>query len=67
MIMAESVFMRGQPVGRIFSDSNSGTFTFQPARGKSPLLQSQWRDVDALRKAIYEAYETVPPEKAKPA
>ena len=56
MILAESIFVNHQPVGIARMDSNTGQFSFSPLRGKSPLSDKQWRNVDELKQAVIRAY-----------
>ena len=56
MKIVESVHVAGKPVGMIHQDSNTGQFSFSPIRGKSPLSDKQWRNVDELKQAVIRAY-----------
>ena len=56
MIISESIFKDRVPIGRIFSDTQTGLFAFSPTKGQSLLPDREWRDVDELKRAIYEAY-----------
>jgi hypothetical protein len=63
MILTETIFQNRQPIGRIFSDTNTGLFAFSPTSGHSPLPDREWRDVDELKRAIFEAYGRAENEK----
>ena len=56
MILAETIFLEGVPVGMLRQDSNSGQINFSPIKGKSPLSDQSWSSVDELKAAITAAY-----------
>ena len=56
MILAETIFLEGAPIGVVRQDSNSGLIDFSPIDGKSPLPQRQWKDVDELKLSVTESY-----------
>ena len=63
MILSKTFFVDRQPVGMIREDSDTGQVDFSPLKGKSPLPQRQWGDVDELKLAVIAAYQKKnPPE-----
>lgn len=56
VIIAETVFKDRKAIGRIFSDSNTGFFSFVPTDGKTRLPDRTWRDVDELKAALRDLY-----------
>ena len=56
MILSETIFINRQPVGVVRHDSNTGQVKFAPIKGTSPLPEKQWRDVDELKQALFQAY-----------
>jgi hypothetical protein len=61
VIISQTIFQNRQPIGRIFSDTSSGLFSFVPTKGASRLPDQRWADVDELKKAIHDAYVKVKP------
>ena len=56
MILAETIFLEGVPVGMLRQDSNSGQINFSPIKGKSPSSDQSWSSVDELRAAVTATY-----------
>ena len=52
MILAETVFVRGAPVGVIRQDSNTNQVDFSPTDGKSLIQDRNWPSVDELKLAV---------------
>lgn len=61
MILAETIFVGGAPVGVVRQDTNSRQIVFFPIDGKSPLPNRPWKSVDELRAAVVAAFSK--PEK----
>ena len=55
MILSETVFHRGQAVGRMFQNTYTGQVKFQPTEGHRRLARRKWRNVKACRKAVTRA------------
>ena len=56
VILSETIFCEGAPVGVVRQDSNSEQINFSPIKGKSPLSDQSWSSVDGLKAAVLEAY-----------
>ena len=57
MILAESFFIHGKPVGTIREDVYKGIVTFEPKHGLSSLAGRRWRSVAACEKAVINSYQ----------
>ena len=57
MILRETIFVAGQPVGVVCQDDYSGEVAFTPIKGKSRLLEREWTSVDEIKAAVIREYE----------
>ena len=57
MILRETIFVAGQPVGVVRRDDFSGEIAFSPHKPPSKLPVQEWGDIDQLKKAVITAYE----------
>ena len=56
MIVNETIFVQGRPVGRLLVNTNSQEIAFQPAKPPSLLPDKQWSSVDEVKAAVTLAY-----------
>ena len=56
MILRETIFIDGTPLGVIRRDDYSGEIAFSPHNPPSKLPLREWKSVDELRAAVLEAY-----------
>ena len=57
MILSETLFHRGQAVGQMLQNTNSGHVTFQPVKGHKRLAKRKWRSVNTCQCAVLKAYQ----------
>ncbi len=56
MILAETIFYDGAPVGVLRQDSNTDHVDFSPIDGKSLIQHRNWSSVDELRAIVLKVY-----------
>ena len=56
MILAETIFLEGVPVGVVRQDTITRLFAFSPVFGRSRLPAKDWKSVDELKAAVLRAY-----------
>lgn len=57
MILSETQFLDGVPVGMVRQDTNTGQFAFSPIKGRSRLPAKDWKSINELKAAVCEAYQ----------
>jgi hypothetical protein len=57
MELAETLFYRGQALGKICQDVSAGTVTFKPKNGHTRLAGRTWKSVTACQKAVIKTYQ----------
>lgn len=57
MIVSETIYVDGEPIGVIRQDITTKQIDFSPIKSPSKLPQCDWRGVDQLRVAIDAAYK----------
>ena len=55
MLLSESLFYHGKPLGKICQNSNTGYVTFVPAKDPDSLASRKWRTVNGCRRAVIKA------------
>lgn len=56
MILTETIFFKGAPIGAVRQCSFTGQIDFSPLKGKSLLADRSWDSVDQLKQAVIKAY-----------
>ena len=64
MILSETIFVSGRPVGKLLKDIHAGCVTFQPANDNKRLAARTWRSVNKATREIQNHYQ-LKPTKAK--
>ena len=57
MILTETIFVEGAPVGVVRQDINTRQIAFSPIEGQSRLPAKDWKSMDELKEAVIAAYE----------
>ena len=57
MILTETIFVEGAPVGVVRQDINTRQIAFSPIEGRSRLPAKDWKSMDELKEAVIAAYE----------
>ena len=57
MILTETVFHRGQPVGLMHRNSLTGRVSFQPVAGHTRLARRRWKSAKACQRAVLKSYQ----------
>jgi hypothetical protein len=52
MLIRETLFFKGHPLGKICQNSNTGDVTFMPAKDSNSLASRKWRTVRDCRRAV---------------
>ena len=52
MILTETIFHRGQAVGLMLKNTNTGRVTFQPVESHSRLARGKWKSAEACERAV---------------
>jgi hypothetical protein len=60
MILIETIFINGRPIGKLQDDLHAGRVTFQPADGDKRLATRTWRDVNTATRDIQNHYQLKP-------
>jgi hypothetical protein len=60
MILRETIFVDGRPVGKLLKDIHAGHVTFKPADDNPRLASRTWRDVNEATRAIQNHYQLKP-------
>lgn len=66
MILTETIFLGGAPVGVVRQDTNSKQIAFSPIKGKSRLPAQEWVSIDELKKAVIREYTNENEQAAAP-
>ncbi len=61
MVLTETIFVNGQPVGQIRENVLKGVVTFQPKHGHASLAGRTWRSVDSCQRAVLTFYKSESP------
>ncbi len=56
MILTETIFLEGTPLGQIRQNSDTGQIAFLPIKGRLQLPAKDWKSVDELKAAVFKAY-----------
>jgi hypothetical protein len=56
VILTETIFLGGVPMGVVRQDTNTRQIDFSPLKGKSPLPKRRWSSVDELTAAVIATY-----------
>ena len=56
MILTESLFIDGEPVGKICQDQHAGKVTFKPKAGHKHLAGRKWKSIDSCQRAVLKHY-----------
>jgi hypothetical protein len=57
MLLSETLFYRGQALGKIQQDLFAGEVRFIPERGHKRLAGRKWRSVKACQRAVIKTYK----------
>ena len=57
MVLSETIYVNGFPVGRIVVETNSKEVAFLPGVTPSKLPMQYWESIDDLRNAVISAYQ----------
>ena len=57
MLLIETLFHRGKPIGKIRQDINADQVTFEPTDGHKRLATRKWTSVTTCRQTVIKAYE----------
>ena len=57
MMTSETIYVKGDPVGRIVIDTNLQEIAFLPLHTPSKLPMRDWESIDDLRNAVISAYQ----------
>jgi hypothetical protein len=57
MLLSETLFYRGQALGKIQQDVLAGEVRFIPKHGPSRLAGRSWKSVNACKKAVIKTYQ----------
>jgi hypothetical protein len=62
MLISETLFWHGHPLGKICQNSNTGDVTFVPTKDSNSLASKKWRtDSDCCRAVIKACQKENPP------
>ncbi len=61
MILTETIFLDGAPVGVIRQNTNTQQIAFSPIKGPSRLPEREWSSIDELKAAVIREYEKESP------
>ena len=56
MILVETIFFSGKPVGVVRQDTLTRQIAFSPIEGKSRLPDREWESIDQLKAAVIREY-----------
>jgi hypothetical protein len=56
MVLVETFFIDGKPVGKIIENLNHDLITFEPRDGNKHLSGRKWRSATDCRKAVIKTY-----------
>lgn len=56
MILTETIFFKGAPIGVVRQCSLTEQINFSPLKGKSQLTDRSWDSVDQLKQAVIKTY-----------
>ena len=56
MVLVETLFHRGEPIGKISQDLFAGEVRFIPNEGHKRLAQRKWSSVNACQRAVLKHY-----------
>jgi hypothetical protein len=63
VILTETIFLEGAPVGVVRQDTITRQIAFSPIKGPSLLPVREWESMDELKAAVIRAYKNEsPPE-----
>lgn len=57
MILTETIFVEGAPVGVVRQDTMTHQIAFSSIKGKSRLPAKDWKSMDELKAAVIREYE----------
>lgn len=57
MVLVETLFHRGQAMGKIQQDISAGEVRFIPKDGSKRLAGMKWRSVKACQRAVIKTYK----------
>lgn len=60
MILSETIFVNGRPVGKLLKDIHAGRVTFQPADDNQRLAARTWCNVNTATRVIQNHYQLKP-------
>jgi len=61
MELVETLFYRGQALGKIHQDLFAGEVRFKPKAGHKHLAGRTWKSIDACQRAVFKHYITESP------
>ena len=61
MILTETIFLEGAPMGVVRQDTNTRQIAFSPIKGQSRLQAKGWKSMDELKVAVLKAYKKESP------
>jgi hypothetical protein len=56
MLLSETLFFRGQALGKISQDQHAGGVTFKPKHGHTRLAGRTWKSIDSCQRAVLKQY-----------
>jgi hypothetical protein len=63
MLLIETFFIAGEPVGKICQDIYKGAVTFAPKAGNKHLARRKWKTVFSCQRAVIKSYTNEGPLK----
>ena len=57
MLLSETLFFQGQPIGKVCENSNTGQVTFVPAISANNLAKRKWTTVSGCKKVVLKIYQ----------
>ena len=61
MVLIETLFHNGRPLGKIRQDLHRGIITFTPKEGHTLLARRKWKSVTACQRAVITTYKNENP------
>lgn len=57
MLLSESLYFRGKPIGKVCQNSNTGMVTFRPGTDPNFLAKQTWATIAGCKKAVLKTYQ----------
>ena len=62
MVVIETMFIDGEPVGKVCEDLGRGLVTFIPKDGNKRLARRKWKSVVSCQRAVIKTYTKESPQ-----